>query len=78
MNRSRRQLLHGTAAIIWLTMRRAAARAKSSQADAQYQPTPKNGQSCAMCQLFRPPHSCQVVTGTISPAGWCKFFSLPD
>jgi hypothetical protein len=79
MPRSRRDLLCIAAAMtVWLAERRAAAADKTSQAAAQYQQTPKDGQSCAMCQLFRPPAACQVVAGTISPAGWCKFFALPD
>ena len=52
--------------------------AKLPPREAGYQPTSKYGQSCAMCQLFRPPHACQIVAGEISPDGWCKFFSLPD
>jgi hypothetical protein len=48
------------------------------QADAQYQAGPKDGMSCAMCQLFRPPDRCAVVAGNISPRGWCKFFAMPD
>ena len=56
----------------------AAARQKMSQAAAQYQQQPKGGFSCAACALFRPPHSCVVVSGAISPHGWCKFFDLPD
>jgi anaerobic selenocysteine-containing dehydrogenase len=80
MIRSRRQLLRAAAAIAagLATGCRAAAAAKASQAGAQYQSTPKDGQSCAMCQLFRPPQACQVVAGKISSAGWCKYFSLPD
>ncbi|HTT81614.1 MAG TPA: hypothetical protein VMF86_18265, partial [Stellaceae bacterium] len=46
---------------------------KLSQRAAHYQPAPKFGQSCAMCQLFRPPGSCQIVAGAISPHGWCQF-----
>jgi len=50
------------------------AEAKNSQAAAAYQATPKNGQSCSSCALFRPPSSCLMVEGTISPDGWCKFY----
>jgi High potential iron-sulfur protein len=50
------------------------AEAKNSQAAAAYQGTPKNGQSCSTCALFRPPSSCLMVEGTISPDGWCKFY----
>jgi len=55
-----------------------AAQQTMSQAQAQYQTRPKNGLSCAACALFRPPRSCVVVQGEISPNGWCKFFDLPD
>ncbi len=37
-----------------------------------YQDKPaKNGERCSGCRLFKPPASCKVVTGTISPHGWC-------
>jgi hypothetical protein len=55
-----------------------AAREKMSPAEAQYQDQPKSGLSCAACALFRPPGSCVVVAGAISPNGWCRFFDLPD
>jgi len=54
------------------------AQQKMSQAEAQYQDRPRSGLACAACSLFRPPRSCQVVAGEISPNGWCKFFDLPD
>jgi hypothetical protein len=56
----------------------ALAQQKMSQSDAEYQDRPKNGLTCAACSLFRPPRSCEVVQGDISPNGWCKFFDLPD
>ncbi|HZU91135.1 MAG TPA: hypothetical protein VE993_17920 [Stellaceae bacterium] len=49
-----------------------------SQQAAQYQPSPHDGMSCAMCTFFRPPAACAVVAGAISPRGWCKFFDLSD
>ncbi|HWD58617.1 MAG TPA: hypothetical protein VG308_10085 [Stellaceae bacterium] len=51
---------------------------KISQADAQYQPSPKGMFSCAVCTFFIKPRSCKVVAGNISPTGWCKLFDLPD
>jgi hypothetical protein len=54
------------------------AQQKMSQTDAEYQDRPKSGLTCAACTLFRPPRSCEVVQGDISPNGWCKFFDLPD
>jgi hypothetical protein len=59
-------------------VREASAQPKVSKAEAEYQDQPKNGLACAACTLFRPPRSCQVVQGDISPSGWCKFFDLPD
>jgi hypothetical protein len=56
----------------------AAAQSKMTKADADYQDRPKSGLTCAACQLFRPPRSCVIVQGDISPGGWCKFFDLPD
>ena len=52
----------------------AAADEKMTPKDAEYQPTPKNGQFCAKCQLFQPPTACKIVLGKVSPQGWCTFF----
>jgi hypothetical protein len=60
------------------TVRAAAPEQQVSQAEALYQDRPKNGLCCAACGLFRPPTACVVVTGAISPDGWCRFFDLPD
>jgi hypothetical protein len=51
------------------------AAAKVSQAAAGYQTSPKNGQKCENCKNFKPPSSCQLVDGEISPNGWCKFYA---
>jgi hypothetical protein len=77
---SRRNVLRVTslAAATAAVAPRASAQQKMSQAEAEYQDWPKNGLACAACTLFRPPRSCQVVQGDISPSGWCKFFDLPD
>ena len=64
----------GGAAALAATLTTTQAEAKNSQAAAAYQATPKNGQSCSSCALFRPPSSCLLVDGTISPDGWCKFY----
>jgi hypothetical protein len=66
------------AAAVETALREASAQQKMSKAEAEYQDRPKNGLACAACTLFRPPRSCQVVQGDISPSGWCKFFDLPD
>jgi hypothetical protein len=49
-----------------------------SRLEAQYQNTPKGLFSCAACTFFVKPTSCKVVTGAISPNGWCRLFDLPD
>ncbi len=53
----------------------AAAQSKVDQKTAKYQDYPKNGQSCAQCNFFRPPKSCQLVAGGISANGWCSYFA---
>ena len=54
---------------------RAQAQPKTSKKVAKYQTHPHNGQHCQICRYFKPPHSCQLVAGTISPNGWCSFFA---
>ena len=51
---------------------------KVSPTAAAYQDTPKGMFSCAACTFFIRPRGCKVVSGDISPTGWCKFFDLPD
>ncbi len=79
---SRRNLLRsatmmaGAAAAFAATIAATPAEAdKMSQKGAQYQDTPKTGQQCDGCALFKAPASCTIVDGTISPNGWCRFFS---
>ena len=46
--------------------------AANNQAQFKYQSKPgTNGQKCSGCKFFKAPSSCSVVTGTISPNGWC-------
>ena len=52
--------------------------AKMSQIAAAYQDTPKDLLSCAVCTFFIRSRGCKVVSGDISPTGWCKLFDLPD
>ncbi|HEV2561269.1 MAG TPA: hypothetical protein VGT78_03940 [Rhizomicrobium sp.] len=51
------------------------AEAKMPQKAAAYQDTPKGDLACASCALFKAPSSCTLVDGTISPNGWCRFYS---
>jgi len=76
---SRRQLLRGAAIAAGAAAIAVGvvgpAEAKMSEKAAGYQETPKDGASCASCALFKAPNSCTLVDGTISPDGWCRFYS---
>jgi hypothetical protein len=61
------------AASVWVASIKDAA-AKLDQAAASYQDEPKDDQRCDSCSLFQRPSFCQLVDGTISPSGWCKFW----
>jgi hypothetical protein len=58
----------------------AAAREKLSPEAVHYQPMPKDGekygQKCLTCMYFQAPGTCSVVSGTVSPQGWCTAYSL--
>jgi hypothetical protein len=78
---SRRSLLSGatiaTGAIVLLAASLETQRAEAgnmTQQAAGYQPTPKDGKRCDGCSLFQAPEGCKLVAGTISPAGWCRFW----
>jgi len=70
-------LLAGASSLFGVAVGNDAADAEErmSQKDAEYQPTPKNGQSCAACEQFTPPAGCKIVKGKIAPQGWCPFFA---
>jgi hypothetical protein len=54
------------------------ARAQSAKADPAsvgYQTKPSNGQQCSTCTSFIAPSGCALVSGTISPSGWCELYS---
>jgi hypothetical protein len=54
----------------------AAAQAADNKAQYKYQDQPgTGGAKCSECSLFQPPNSCSIVTGTISPNGWCTAFT---
>jgi hypothetical protein len=68
--------LAGTLAVGATTIARA-----DSRDTLKYQSTPKDGLKCSACALFVPGKSatadgtCKVITGSISPNGWCTAFS---
>ncbi|MBV8600780.1 MAG: high-potential iron-sulfur protein [Candidatus Eremiobacteraeota bacterium] len=59
------------------------AAATMDQKAAAYQDKPKGSAKCEGCSLFIPAKSnpmkangaCKLVKGSISPNGWCKFYS---
>ncbi|HTV91441.1 MAG TPA: high-potential iron-sulfur protein [Verrucomicrobiae bacterium] len=50
----------------------ATADAADNKKQFHYQDKPgPGGKKCAGCRFFKAPHGCSIVTGTISPNGWC-------
>jgi hypothetical protein len=45
------------------------------QKTAGYVAHPVGGKQCSACSHFVPPSSCNLVKGSISPRGYCKFFA---
>jgi hypothetical protein len=79
---SRRKIIRAAvkavSAGLLLRMSRAQAAEKMTRQQAEYQDTPKDIYSCAVCSLFEPPASCKVVDGEVNKDGWCKAFALAD
>jgi hypothetical protein len=44
------------------------------KAVARYQDRPNGRQRCGRCMHFLEPDGCEIVTGRISPQGWCRYF----
>lgn len=82
---SRRTILLGiaglTGASALVQSQGAVAAGGVTQANAKYQPNPKGAQQCSKCNYFLPgakadgPGQCKVVSGAISPNGWCQLFA---
>ncbi len=53
----------------------AEAAATIDQKTANYVTHPVGGKQCSGCVQFQAPSSCKLVKGTISPKGYCKFFT---
>ena len=48
---------------------------KVAPALVQYQDKPKDGQKCSACVQWAPPDACLIVSGKISPEGWCAAYA---
>ncbi len=49
--------------------------AKIAPTVAHYQDTPKGKAACDGCTSFIAPSACKVVSGAISPSGWCMLYA---
>ena len=65
----------GAAALLGTASRLTQAQTKMSQGAAGYQDRPNGNQRCATCSHFEQPNKCQLITGSISPQGWCRLFA---
>lgn len=51
---------------------------KASQDEAGYVAASTSHEKCADCAMFMAPNACTAVDGTISEAGWCRFFEAKE
>jgi hypothetical protein len=62
----------------------ATASGHTAPAAVKYQKTPKGGAQCSQCRFFingktkTANGACTIVSGAISPTGWCMAFSKGD
>ncbi len=47
---------------------------KSSKTTANYVDHPVGGDHCSQCTMFRAPHGCTSVEGSIAPQGHCSYY----
>lgn len=64
----------GGAAAVGAAAVSARAQEKIAPAMVQYQTTPKDGNKCSACANWEAPNACKIVSGVISPEGWCIAF----
>lgn len=50
--------------------------AKFTPEAVHYQATPNDWRKCLYCTYFQAPSTCGIVSGTVSPQGWCNHFAL--
>ena len=51
-----------------------------SKQEVNYVAMSTSSERCSECVHWRAPDKCEIVTGAISPSGWCKYFksNKPD
>jgi hypothetical protein len=67
--------LLGVAGAVSVAAKAQAQSAKADPSSVAYQTKPSNGQQCSGCVQWDPPNACKIVSGTISPSGWCELYS---
>jgi hypothetical protein len=67
-------LLAGGATLLAAATIPGPAAAKVGPGDVGYQPTPKGQSKCGTCTQWQGPDACKVVSGKISPNGWCSIY----
>jgi hypothetical protein len=65
----------GAAPLLVMATSWASAAARVPQSAVHYQETPNNGRDCAKCKQFVAPNACSLVSGDISPNGWCRLWA---
>lgn len=66
----------GAVAVVGLAANDALADNKMAKNAAQYQASPRNGQSCGKCSNYVAASStCKVVEGSVSANGWCSLYA---
>ena len=80
LNISRRDVILtavvGSGVVVAAIVAPARASAKVSQRSVAYRGAPKEKARCANCTQWQPPAACKVVSGVISPNGWCSIYAL--
>lgn len=74
VNRRTMLLVAAGAAPLLVLSAGASAQAKMPPSAVAYQDQPQGAQRCDGCNLFVAPDACQLVSGKISPNGWCRLW----
>lgn len=80
LNISRRDVIlaavAGSGVVVAAIVAPARASAKVSQRSVAYQGAPKDKARCVNCTQWQAPAACKVISGVISPNGWCSIYAL--